>query len=133
MKFPYARFGVVGKEILKRPVVPVTLKNDGKKVKYYALIDSGADLPIFDASLCDLLGINLMSGDPIVFGGAESSRGSLAYVHNITLEIGSKIIKTKIAFATNLADFGHGLLGQSGFFDKFVVKFNYSKGEIEIK
>jgi hypothetical protein len=41
--------------------------------------------------------------------------------------------ETIVGFSYEIAKFGFGILGQKGFFDIFVVKFDLSKEEIEIK
>ncbi|MEK7535558.1 MAG: aspartyl protease family protein [Patescibacteria group bacterium] len=132
MKFPYAKFGRVGSEIIKRPVVPIEVKFEDETVLYDALIDSGADICIFDAAIGEQLGINIISGIPIVFGGAEYSKGSAAYLHQVKIKIKNKEIKTQVAFTYNIANHGHGLLGQKGFFDKFAIKFDYSNDVVDI-
>ena len=41
--------------------------------------------------------------------------------------------KTTIGFSYDIARHGYGILGQKGFFDIFVVKFDLIKEEIELK
>ncbi len=36
-------------------------------------------------------------------------------------------------FSSEFSRLGHGILGQKGFFDTFVVKFDFLKEEIELK
>ena len=51
---------------------------------------------------------------------------------------GSTILKpiipeTIVGFSYDIAKHGFGILGQKGFFDKFVVNFDLVKEEIELK
>ena len=46
MKFKYKRYGSIS-----RPVIEITLKNQNKSVRYEVLIDSGADLCLFDEEI----------------------------------------------------------------------------------
>lgn len=46
MQFPYKKFG----EYL-RPVIPIKIKYNNASVGYEVLVDSGADLCIFDAEI----------------------------------------------------------------------------------
>lgn len=42
-------------------------------------------------------------------------------------------VPTIVGFSYDIAKHGFGILGQRGFFDKFAVKFDLSKEEIELK
>lgn len=46
MKFKYKKFGP-----FLRPVIPVKLKYQDRSIGYEVLVDSGADLCIFDAEI----------------------------------------------------------------------------------
>jgi len=59
--------------------------------------------------------------------------GSVAYFHEITLNIGKHDAKTLVGFSYDIAKHGYGLLGQRGFFDIFIVKSDLIKKEIELK
>lgn len=61
--------------------------------------------------------------------GKESVTG---FLNSVTIKIGSEIYKTKVIFA-DISDFGHGILGQKGFFDHFDIKLSYQKQTIEIE
>lgn len=50
----------------------------------------------------------------------------------VEIRIGAISYKTKAIFA-EISDFGHGILGQKGFFDFFVVKFDLIGEKIELK
>ena len=46
MKFPYVKYnGIV------RPVIPIKLKNQNQEIGYDVLVDSGADICLFDAEI----------------------------------------------------------------------------------
>ncbi|MEK7505043.1 MAG: hypothetical protein AAB589_02065 [Patescibacteria group bacterium] len=98
MKFNYFKFPLpersklFGWSILK-PIIPIEISHGEKKLRYNALIDSGADLSIIDGAIGDFLGLDMRSGDREIFG----------------------------------------LLGQKGFFDLFIVKFDLIKEEIEVR
>ena len=70
MKFPYAKYGKV-----LRPVIPVKLRNNGKEIEYHVLVDSGADMCLFDAEIGEAIGIDIKKGIlKTVFGvGGKSS------------------------------------------------------------
>lgn len=104
-----------------------------KELKYAALIDSGADFNIFDAALGEYLGLDVTSGLREPFGGVQERGGAEAFLHEVTLTIGGWDHKTMIGFSYDIARHGYGILGQKGFFDIFVVKFDLVKEEVELK
>ena len=57
MKFRYARYN--GKTL--RPVIPIKVKNGIKEIGYQVLVDSGADLCLFDAQIGEFLGVDVKS------------------------------------------------------------------------
>ncbi len=129
MKFRYKRYGKT-----LRPVIPITLVNKDKKISYEVLVDSGADLCIFDAELAEVLDINLKNA-PMreVFG--VGGKASVYYFHKITIEVGGWPYEIEAGFMKSVAGnvMPYGLVGQNGFFDKFTVKFDLTKEEIELK
>lgn len=138
MKFRYHKFNLspssdfFGKQILK-PIIPIKILKADVTLQYAALIDSGADFCIFDAGLGEYLGLNIKSGTEVQFGGIQSLGGAKAYIHKVTLEIGGHEFITEIGFSYGISKNGYGILGQKGFFNKFIVKFDLIKEEIEIK
>lgn len=128
MKFQYKKYGPG----ILRPVIPVVIKYNGKDIIYEALVDSGADSNIFPAQIADILGINVESGEKREAWGITGI-GEDYYVHSVELMVGGWSYDIKVGFLPNIARLGYGILGQKGFFDIFVVKFDLLKGEIELK
>lgn len=116
---------------VKRPIIPILLKSKTKFVFYQALVDSGADYCIFSIELAELLEIKLSPKDVVKFMGV--GKGSVTgYWSKISIKVGSVSYITKVVFA-EISDFGHGILGQKGFFDHFDVKLSYKKQLIEVE
>lgn len=138
MKFDYLKIPLperskyFGYNILK-PIIPIEIKYGNEIARYQALIDSGADLCIFDAPIGEYLGIDVRSGIKEDFGGIQDRGGARAYLHTVTVNIGGWDYKTLVGFSYDIAKHGFGVLGQKGFFELFQVKFDYQKQEIEIK
>jgi hypothetical protein len=138
MKFPYLKLSLpqrsefFGFAILK-PIIPLKISVEGEELRYAALIDSGADFCIFDAEIGEYLGLDIKSGKREEFGGIQERGGAEAFLHNITINIGGWNYKTVVGFSYDIAKHGFGILGQKGFFDIFVVKFDLLKEEIELK
>ena len=106
---------------------------DKDDIEYAALIDSGADFCIFDAEIGEYLELNIKGGSRIEFGGIQDRGGAEAFLHELSLNIGGWNYKTIVGFSYDIAKQGFGILGQKGFFDIFVVKFDLLKEEIELK
>lgn len=138
MKFKYRRFDLspsydfFGKFILK-PIIPIKISRGDIVVKYAALIDSGADFCIFHSGIGEYLGLNIKSGIEVGFGGIQNVGYAKAYLHKVNLEIGGIQFKVDVGFSYDISDRGYGIFGQKGFFDKFIIKFDLMKEEIEIK
>lgn len=116
---------------IKRPIIPLILKADYCFILYHGLIDSGADHCIFSLEIAKELGLKLSTKNKAKFIGIgkEEVKG---YWGEIEIKIGDVIYTTKVIFAV-ISDFGHGILGQQGFFDHFDVKLSYHKQIIEIE
>jgi len=128
MKFRYKKFGQ-----FIRPVIPIKIKNKDRSVNYEALIDSGADLCIFDAEIGELIGIDIASGRRDVVGGIAGQTAEY-FIHPVEIEVGGWHYKIEAGFLPRVAGgFNYGVVGQQGFFDIFVVKFDFIKEEIELK
>lgn len=138
MKFPYHKTllypesDYFGSSLLK-PIIPIEIAVGDKKIDYFALIDSGADFCIFDAAIGGYLGLSIKSGRKLNFGGVQELKGSSAFLHEVVLRVGGIEKKIFLGFSYEIAKHGFGLLGQKGFFEIFIVKFDLAKREIELK
>lgn len=134
MKFKYRKINLnhpfSRKKYILRPIIPVSLSNKKSSIRYEALIDSGSDFNIFSTEIALRLDIDLTNVKRIRFSGIEDSLVE-GYATSVVLNVGDVNVKTNVVFA-NLKSAG-GILGQNGFFDLFIIKFNLTKEEIEIR
>ncbi|OGD84430.1 hypothetical protein A3B51_03465 [Candidatus Curtissbacteria bacterium RIFCSPLOWO2_01_FULL_41_18] len=134
MKFRYRKINLIHpflrKKYILRPIIPVSLSFQQSSIRYEALIDSGSDFNIFPTEIAQKLNINLKSRKRIYFSGIEDSSIE-GHIANIFLGLGNNNLKTNVVF-TDLPSVS-GILGQNGFFDLFIVKFDLVREEIEIK
>lgn len=115
---------------IHRPIIEIIVKSENKFAIYPVLIDSGADYCIFNIELAKALGIKLTKKRTGFRGvGKEKIQG---FWGNVEIKIGNHTYQTKAIFA-NISQFGHGILGQQGFFDHFDVKLSYQGQTIEIE
>ncbi len=117
---------------VKRPVVDILLCFNHKSVKYSALIDSGADYCIFHAEMADLLGLEVKKGKKLTFFGT-GGEPQVAYFHIIEIELGGWPMDLYCGFCYDMKSLPYGILGQTGFFDRFKIEFDYQNKRIEIK
>ena len=133
MKFKYLKYSLKDplnkSKLLYRPVIPLSISHKFRSVRFEALVDSGADFSIFPLDIAKKININLKNKEKIYFSGIGNivNEGYIASV-DITLE--DSTIKTKVIFSNVLED--SGVLGQSGFFDKFIIKFDLAEKVIEL-
>ena len=116
---------------IKRPIIPLILKSSTMVILYSGLIDSGADYCIFSIEIARKLGVVLSRNNKIQFVGVgkDMVQGSFGEVE---IKIDEELYKTKVIFA-EISDFGHGILGQKGFFDRFDVRLQYHKQRIVLE
>ena len=127
MKFKHKRFGL---DIL-RPVIPIEIKYGNVITPYEILVDSGADICIFNSQIAEVLGINLLKGIRVQVSGISGFPNDI-YIHTISIKIGEEYYKTDVGFM-QMSNTSYGAVGQRGFFDKFVVKFDLEKEDLELK
>ena len=131
MKFAYKRFA----NGIERPILPVTVWNpvSAQSARYLALVDSGADVCIFAAEIGELIGLDVLGGRERRVSGVVAGETRPYYIHEVEIQVGALRRRSAIGFMPDLAPNGHGLLGQTGFFDLFsFVKFERRNGVIEL-
>ncbi|MBU1031878.1 retropepsin-like domain-containing protein [Patescibacteria group bacterium] len=127
MKFRYKKYGPG----VLRPVIPIEVIKNDLEVPYEVLIDSGADLCIFDAHIAEILGIDVVKGERREVSGLTGFP-EFYYLHDISIKVGGLKYKVKVGFMSMRGN-AYGIVGQNGFFDKFVVKFDLQKEDVELK
>jgi hypothetical protein len=129
MKFRYKKYGHI-----LRPVIPIKVTNGNRTIEYEVLVDSGADICFFDAGIGDLLDLDITKGKPNTVRGV-GGKTSVYYSHPVTIEVGGWPHNIEAGFMPDVAGniIPYGIVGQKGFFEKFVVKFDMLKEEIELK
>lgn len=139
MNFSYQKFPFdsknspfLNKKSALRPVIQIDFETSKGNLGYYVLIDSGADYCIFHAQVGEQLGLDIKSGASLTFFGT-SGTPQVAYFHKITFKIGGHPHTCKVGFSYDMDQLAYGILGQDGFFNKWTVKFEYQKENIDIR
>jgi predicted aspartyl protease len=130
MRIPYTKYKI-GTELERLPLISVRLACNNKKVKLWALIDSGADFSVFNADIAAILGVDLEKERQVELAGFVGG-SALAWIYQVNLEVeGLQSININVAFTeSSMPELC--LVGQRGFFDKFQIRFERYKDLIEI-
>ena len=137
LKYDYLKFPAEPSEAFprrlsaSRPVIPIRLIKGEKSIRYFVLIDSGADLCIFHAEIGELIGLVVESGKVLQYYGI-SGQQLTAYFHDVKIEVGGYEFDCWAGFSRDIDNLPYGLLGQLGFFNLFNVVFDYNKERIEL-
>jgi Aspartyl protease len=113
------------------PLVKATLlSQDNKRVTVLAMVDSGADICVFNLGYAVALGIDLRTCEQVVVSGVE---GVARDCYKTTIDLGVEGLP-KITVAVLFIDSSgvDGLLGQEGFFDQHIVTFNRHNDSFEV-
>lgn len=108
------------------PLIPIIL---AEKEQTYALLDSGANVSLFEAWVAERVGLPIEKGKKRFLTGIGGR--ILAYEHLIPVRIVDYKFSLKIAFSREL-DVSVNLLGQDNFFDHFVVSFDRAQKVIQL-
>ncbi len=120
------------RQFVHRPVIDILLVFDQKSIEYQVLIDSGADFCIFHTETAEILGIPVTQGKKMTFYGTGGS-AQTAYFHNVQIEVGGWSMDLYCGFSSDMKSLPYGLLGQTGFFDRLNIEFDYKNKRIELK
>jgi hypothetical protein len=103
-----------------------------------ALVDSGADYPIFPTELIEVLKVDLTYAPVWIFSGTTGTR-QVAKLAELSLTVLKENdedhafeVKTVCAFCDTFK-FAGVLLGQNGFFSRFKTTFHQPKAYFEIE
>lgn len=127
MKFKYKKYG----PDIFRPVIQIEVSLNSISIPYEVLVDSGADICIFDEDVAQILGINIIKGIRHEVIGVTGIP-QYYYLHRVDVIVGGIKYQTEVGFM-KLSNQVFGIVGQRGFFSKFIVKFDLNKKEIELK
>ncbi len=135
MKFDYLKEPYsldTRKPYIARPMIPIRLSLKAMKIETFALIDSGADQSLFNASFAHELLIDLEDGKKQTFRGIGEGTVDV-YLHTIKLQIiGSpEALEIEVGFTESSGV--DAILGQADFFKHHKITFERYKERMEIK
>lgn len=101
--------------------MPVFLEKVGT---VYAIVDSGANISLFQWEIAELLGLKVSSGGQISLSGIGGK--IQGYLHSIPITVAGKTCRCRICFSRQLK-VPLNLLGRDNFFRFFRVTFDERK------
>ena len=111
-------------------LLKTTLSYNNKSVQVLAMIDSGADINVFNAGYAEILGIDFAQCEAVTVGGV----GGVPYTcYKTEVELtpeGLPTIKVPILFIDS--EGVDGLLGQEGFFSHHTIIFKRAESSFEV-
>lgn len=145
MRFPFFTFpapptaAFPKRNLIKRPLLQLTLRRGSISINTFAIVDSGADECIFPASLGIALGVPIPNPNVYVFSGTANQPQN-AYFDDVHVSVMASTSPPQIAFefelyagfCETLEHVGLGLLGQNGFFSLFKVVMDHPNHFLEI-
>ncbi len=133
MKFKYRQIDIKNpfskNKSIFRPIIPLSIGHKSVYIRFEALIDSGADFSIFPLGIAKRLNIKPEGKERVYFSGVGDSLNE-GFIAQVSITLDKDEIQTKIIFSNSLEV--DGILGQHGFFDKFIVKFDLTEKEIDL-
>ena len=135
VQFPYSRIQLPassshpqGRQLRRPTVVASITAQNGKRVRYFMWLDTGADACLFPTALATMLGIDYLKLPSTLTAGVGSA-SNITYYANVNVDLGQGVSADVYAgFTEGMNAHGMGLLGQSGFFEKFDVHFSHKSG-----
>jgi hypothetical protein len=119
-------------ELVRLPILSIQIACNHNKETIWALIDSGAEISVFNSEIAGLLNIEIRSGKQFNLGGIVDNRGLHAWLHQVSMTVGDLgSISTMVAF-TDSESPGLSLLGQKGFFDNYQIRFKRFQNVFEV-
>lgn len=123
-----------GGVIRNRPFLQARLSHNGRGLRCYALVDSGADACAFPLDMGVCLGL-ISPADPpdTAIGGAGADELPVYYRH-VCLEIpGIGGWQVYAAFSEHMNRAKWGILGNDGFFDHVRVQFDLANSQFHVE
>jgi hypothetical protein len=87
---PYTRYS----SSALRPVIRIGVKYRRRSLSYDVLVDSGADINVFNVELAEALGIDLAAGAEAQITGAIGQVETVS-IHTLTLTVGAQTIRRR--------------------------------------
>lgn len=116
-----------------RPILRMALIAGERRLSCYAVVDSGSDHCVFPRQFLRMLHLDSLAAPMETISGVAST-GVPTHYFNVEIDLQGMVrFPVYAGFTSGLDDLGLGLLGQSGFFDRFNVHFKLAERTYQIE
>ena len=113
------------------PLIDIAVKEQSKKLKVKALVDSGASYSVFRSEVAEFLGLDIEKGKKMYLEGVGGR--ILGYLHILLMSTdGVLYYQCKVVFSKEFT-VSFNLLGRDNFFHPYVISFLEKDKKIVIK
>ena len=123
--FPYVKIGEY-----HRPIIPLFLRFHDITIEYHSLVDSGADFNLFHTGLADIFDLDLKHADTERISGIGGDVIAYPFLFDMSIDQ-ETFFRVPVLLSPNLP-MSYGIVGQVGFFDKFIVEFTYDFKQVSL-
>lgn len=115
------------------PIVKLGLKAAQAPIRTVALLDTGADFTFFGTRWADALGIDWRAAPEVHFKGVGAT-DNIGYAADVTLFLVDDPFSwpARVVFSPAMDGFPFPLLGHTGFFEHFEVRFKTATRQLRI-
>ncbi len=132
MKYNYTSFYIENRpKAIKRPMIEIEVFSKDDSKKFDALIDSGADLSLFNLEIAEALDVDLTNSKPSNFTGIAGNVDGYR-VDKLKIKVNGFTETVEIPACFVDSPSVGILLGQDGFFDLYRIKFEKDHDTFEI-
>ena len=111
----------------RKPYVPVRLRNGGRAIETFGIVDSGADSSLFHRDWATPLGLVIDPTRPALTTGIGGD--AQVWYFDIALSVFGKSFTASVGFSDSVPK-PFGLLGRADFFAAFSVGFDQSNEQL---
>ncbi|MBI1935739.1 retropepsin-like domain-containing protein [Candidatus Woesearchaeota archaeon] len=130
LSYKFKKFRLENGMYIKRPVVNIILKNDGRSLEFWAILDSGSDLTTVPNSVAGYLGLKTEDKelDMVGYKGTgKVKQGRITIVFKGKVQRQEEILSNVPVAIMQDTEEEDVIIGTSGVFENFRIIFNDSK------
>lgn len=111
------------------PIIEILLYHKEIEFRTDALIDSGANISVFQGTIAEVLGIKIEKGEKRIFQGVGGK--IVGYIHSVDIQVNSYRFPCKIAFSNELIT-SLNILGRDNFFKHYLITFDENNKKLSL-
>jgi len=130
--FKYRPITLESGQVIKRPVIPLVLEGEKKRVKVFGYLDTGSDISIISKSIAEKIGMNCFEETEIFGITGDEMKVDLGYI-KVVFGRGNEKYKFIMPTLVSRKEDCQTIIGRKGFFEQFKITFCESERRINFK